>query len=102
LGKNKQLRNLAMQLASQLPDEPADLYLVIDLMRELADYWLYCGRMLYPQGSVPVTEAYLDERLREVEARAARAASLSEAADDEASSVNNVIKFAGKPERSPR
>ena len=94
--KDRNLRNLAMQLASQLPEDPQDLYLVIDLMRELADYWLYMGRQLYPQGSVPVTEAYLEERLREVEAR--RVSVVSSADDPD----TNIIRFAGKEERSPR
>jgi len=91
---NRDLRNLAMQLASQLPKDAQDLYFVLDLMRELSDYWLFQERTLYPQGRVPVTQDYLDERLAEIEARALRGGSSSEF--DE----SNVIKLVGKEEMS--
>ena len=93
---NRDLRNLAMQLASQLPKEPNDLYFVIDLMRELSDYWLFQERTLYPQGRVPVTQDYLDERLAEVEARSLRGGSSGDVDD------SNVIKFVGNEEMSSR
>ena len=93
--KNKHLRNLAMQLASQLPDDPDDLYFVLELMRELSDYWLYYGRNLYPKGYVPITPEFYEERLRVLGLDAsAREASIEV--------DSKVIRFAGKPDRSPR
>jgi hypothetical protein len=93
--KNKHLRNLAMQLASQLPDDPDDLYFVLELMVELSDAWLYQERKAISGNMKDIkTERYLD-RLR---VRALGGSTLNASIEGE----SNVIKLTGKPEKSPR
>ena len=89
--RNKHLRNLAMQLTSQLPDDRDDLYFVLDLMREIADKWLYLGHELGAKDYSLITEAYLARRLE-----------LVEGVEDPSFDDSNVIKFAGREEQSPR
>lgn len=93
--KNKHLRNLAMQLASQLPDDPDDLYFVLELMVELSDAWLYQERKS-KTGNIKDINAggYLD-RLR---VRDLGGSTLKASTDGD----NKVIKLTGKPEKSPR
>jgi hypothetical protein len=93
--KDKHLRNLAMQLASQLPDDPDDLYFVLELMREISDSWLYRGRAVNPKRKSHINAEYYDERLRVLGLEAsAREASIE--------GDSKVIRFAGKPDKSPR
>lgn len=89
----KDMRNRAMMLASQLPDDRDDAYFVIDLMKELLDKWLYRGGRLYPPESNVIDDEYYEALFR-ARGRTAGAGG--------SGSASNVIKLVGKEDKSPR
>ena len=89
---NKELRNMAMMLATQLPNDKDEAYCVIFMMKELLDKWLYQGTEGHPlfnnSDSVERYEAFLRDR------------GLT-AGVGVSGSATNVIKLAGRDDKSP-